>query len=161
MKKAFIFILMVTISLSLSARGGCVGGGGHSFSSGSHSSFSSHSSGGSFRSSSHSYSPSSSSSHASYGTRSIGSSTHINSSRGMSHVSAPVRTMSASRVAYYRSSPSYRYSGGSYYPVYHCSPNYLFWYFIYVNQRTHKREVIKANSKKELDQKVKSCQSQW
>ena len=58
-------------------------------------------------------------------------------------------------VTYYRNSPSYGLSGGSYHPIYHYNNNLLFWYFITMNNRTHRNDTIRAKSKSELDLKVK------
>jgi len=128
----YIFVFLISISLNGYAKGG--GGfhmSGHSF----------HSS----RTSSHSIGGKSS-------THAVGSSMHTNSARTV-HIVRP--------ITYYRNNPSYKMVNNRYYPVYHCSRNYLFWYFVFANRRTHRNDTIRAKSKDELDKKVKSISTSW
>lgn len=110
-----------------------------------------------FKSSSYTYKPSSTS-------RTVTTSRTVNTTRTISpatHQSRPVSSMTSYQKAYYYRNPSYTYANGCYYPVYHYHPNYLMWYFILRNNRTHHNDTIKAKSKQELDRKVKSSTSQW
>jgi len=116
-----------------------------------------------FHSSSHSFHSSSSSSHSMNGkstTHAVGNSAHTNSVRsnhgietGFNHSPRP--------VTFYRNNPSYRMINNRYYPVYHRSPNSLFWYFVILNHRTHRNDTIHAKSKDELNKKVKSVDTAW
>jgi len=116
-----------------------------------------------FHSSPHSFHSSGSSSHSMNGkstTHTVGSSQHTNSVRsahtyetGFHHSSRP--------LTFYRNNPSYRMVNNHFYPVYHRSPNYLFWYFVILNHRTHRNDTIHAKSKDELDKKVKSVSTEW
>jgi len=116
-----------------------------------------------FRSSGHSYHSTGTSSHSLNGrstTHTVGSSAQSNSGRsthgietGFNHSPRP--------VTFYRNNPSYRMVNNHYYPVYHRSPNYLLWYFVIMNQRTHRNDTIRAKSKGELDKKVKSVSTEW
>jgi hypothetical protein len=118
---------------------------------------------GGFHSSPHSFHSSGSSSHSMNGrsaTHSVGSAQHTNSVRsthsiesGFHHAPRP--------VTFYRNNPSYRMVNNHYYPVYHRSPNYLLWYFVLANHRTHRNDTIRAKSKAELDHKVKSVSTEW
>jgi len=164
MKKNLLLIfLLISLPFSVFSRGGC-GGGSHSscssshssFSSSSHSSFSSSSRPSSFHSSSYSYKSSSTSSHPSTGLKTVSSSSHISPTKSFTHVSEPIHSMTPTRLSYYRNNPSYRSVCGYYRPVYHCSPNYLFWYFVLTNHNSHRNDTIRAKTKEELDRKVKS-----
>jgi len=143
MKKAFITLSIFCILFSLN--GYCRGGFGG------------------FRSSGHSFHSSRTSSHnvngksATYSTR---SSTHTNSVRS-SHATESGFHHSARPVTFYRNNPSYKMANNRYYPVYHRSPNYLLWYFVLANHRTHRNDTIRAKSKNELDKKVKSVSTSW
>jgi hypothetical protein len=111
--------------------------------------------GGGFHSSSHSFHSSRTTSHNIGGkstSRIVGSSAHTNSVRS-SHQTRP--------ITFYRNNPSYRMVNNHYYPVYHRSPNYLLWYFVLANHRTHRNDTIRAKSKPELDKKVKAISSDW
>ena len=111
--------------------------------------------GGGFHSFAHSYHSRSIGSHNIGGksaTHTVGSSTHTNSSRTI-HINRP--------IAFYQNNPSYRMINNHYYPVYYRSPNYLLWYFVLANHRTHKNDTIRAKSKNELDKKVKSVSTEW
>src|ERR1035437_5213670 len=118
---------------------------------------------GGFHSSSHSFHSSRTSSHSMNGkstTHAIGTVAHTNSVRtphaiesGFHHSPRP--------VTFYRNNPSYRMVNNHYYPVYYRSPNYLFWYFVLFNHRTHRNDTIHAKSKEELDKKVKSVDTSW
>ena len=117
---------------------------------------------GGFHSSSHSFHSSGTSTHSRYGrptTHTVGSSVHTNSVRtnhsesGFHHSPRP--------ITFYRNNPSYRMVNNHYYPVYYRSPNYLFWYFVLFNHRTHRNDTIHAKSKEELDKKVKSVDTSW
>jgi len=143
MKKVIVtfFILSFCINLNLYSRGGFRG----------------------FHSSPHSFNSSRSSSHSINGkstNQSVNSSNHTNSVRtspkvesGFYHSTRP--------ITFYRNNPSYRMVNNHYYPVYHRSPNYLLWYFVLSNHRTHRNDTIKAKSKNELDKKVKSISTSW
>jgi hypothetical protein len=143
MKKVLLFISVFCLCISLN----CYPRGGF----------------GGFHSSPHSFHSSGSSSHSMNGrstTHSVGSAQHTNSVRsthsiesGFHHAPRP--------VTFYRNNPSYRMVNNHYYPVYHRSPNYLLWYFVLANHRTHRNDTIKAKSKAELDHKVKSVSTEW
>ncbi|MDD4970971.1 MAG: hypothetical protein PHT07_16205 [Paludibacter sp.] len=143
MKKTVLFITILCICFNLS----CYSRGGF----------------GGFHSSGHSFHSSRTSSHSMNGrstTHTVGSSAHTNSVRsthgietGFNHSPRP--------VTFYRNNPSYRMVNNHYYPVYHRSPNYLLWYFVIMNHRTHRNDTIKAKSKEELDKKVKSVSTEW
>jgi hypothetical protein len=111
--------------------------------------------GGGFHMSSHSFHSSRTSSH-SFGSKSatheVHSANHTNSVRN-AHVNRP--------IFFYQHNPSYRMINNRYYPVYHRSPNYLLWYFVLSNHRTHRNDTIRAKSKEELDRKVKSTSTEW
>ncbi len=111
--------------------------------------------GGGFRMSGHSFRSTRMSSH-SFGRKpanhTIGSSQHSNSVRA---------TRIVRPASFYRNNPSYRMVNNRYYPVYYRSPNYMFWYFVMINHRTHRNDTIRAKSKTELDKKVKSVSSSW
>ena len=116
-----------------------------------------------FHSSGHSFHANRSSSHSISGkpaVKTIRPSTHTNSKyatrsieSGFHHAPRP--------VTFYRNNPSYRMVNNRYYPVYHRSPNYLLWYFVLSNHRTHRNDTIRAKSKNELDKKVKSVSTSW
>lgn len=118
---------------------------------------------GGFHMSGHSFHSSRTSFHSVNGkptTHTINQSTHLNSVRtthsietGFSHSPRP--------VTFYRNNPSYRMVNNHYYPVYYRSPNYLFWYFVLFNHRTHRNDTIRAKSKEELNKKVKSVDTSW
>jgi hypothetical protein len=118
---------------------------------------------GGFHMSGHSFHSSRTSFHSVNGkptTHTINPSTHSNSVRtthtietGFSHSPRP--------VTFYRNNPSYRMVNNHYYPVYYRSPNYLFWYFVLFNHRTHRNDTIRAKSKEELNKKVKSVDTSW
>ena len=111
--------------------------------------------GGGFHISSHSFHSSRTSSH------SFGGKSTTHSVRSASH-SKSVRSMRAARpISFYQNNPSYRMVNNHYYPVYHRSPNYLLWYFVLFNHRTHRNDTIRAKSKPELDNKVKSVTTDW
>ena len=143
MKKAFITLSIFCIFFNLD--GYCRGGFGG------------------FHSSGHSFHSSRTSSHSVNGkqaTHTVGSAAHTNSVRsnhgvetGFYHSPRP--------VTFYRNNPSYRMVNNRYYPVYHRSPNYLLWYFVLANHRTHRNDTIHAKSKNELDKKVKSVSTSW
>ena len=152
-KILLIALMVAVLPLSMFSRGG----GSHSsssHSSSSHSYFSSSSSSrpSSFRSSSYSYKASSTSNRPSTTVRTVSS---------VSHVSPSVSRMTPKQTSFYHSNPSYTSVGGYYRPIYHCSPNYMFWYFVMTNNRTHRNDTIRAKSKAELDKKVSSVKSQW
>jgi len=110
---------------------------------------------GGFHMSSHSFHSSGTSSHSFGGkstTHSVHSANHTNSVRSV-HVNRP--------ISFYQHNPSYRMVNNHYYPVYHRSPNYLLWYFVLSNHRTHRNDTIRAKSKEELDRKVKSTSTEW
>jgi hypothetical protein len=140
MKKVFLSLTILCICFNLS----CYSRGG-------------------FHSSGHSFHSSRSSSHSMNGrstTHTVGNSEHTNSMRsyhgvenGFHHSTRP--------ITFYRNNPSYRMVNNHYYPVYHRSPNYLLWYFVIMNHRTHKNDTIRAKSKDELDRKVKSVSTEW
>ena len=118
---------------------------------------------GGFHSSPHSFHSSRSSSHSMNGrstTHAIGSSNHTNSVRSTHNIESGFHH-SPRAVAFYRNNPSYRMANNRYYPVYHRSPNYLLWYFVLANHRTHRNDTIRAKSKPELDKKVKSVSTEW
>lgn len=118
---------------------------------------------GGFHSSSHSFHSSRTSSHSMNGrssTHTVGSSTHTNSVRS-THAMENGFHHSIRPVAFYRNNPSYRMMNNRYYPVYYRSPNYLFWYFVLANHRTHRNDTIRAKSKEELNRKVKSVSTEW
>jgi len=118
---------------------------------------------GGFHSSGHSFHSSRTSSHSVNGrpaTHTVGSSTHANSVR-TSHGVESGFYHSPRPVTFYRNNPSYRMVNNRYYPVYHRSPNYLLWYFVLANHRTHRNDTIRAKSKDELDKKVKSVSTSW
>jgi len=111
--------------------------------------------GGGFHMSSHSFHSSRTSSHSFGGkstTHAVGSSMHTNSVRS-AHIARP--------ISFYRNNPSYRMVNNHYYPVYYRSPNYMLWYFVMINHRTHRNDTIRAKSKQELDKKVKSVDTSW
>ena len=143
MKKAIlsITILLICFSLNCFSRGG-----------------------GGFHSSGHSFHSSRSSSHSMNGnptTHTMRLSTHTNSVRSTTHGVESGFHHSMRPVTFYRNNPSYRMINNHYYPVYHRSPNYLFWYFVLLNHRTHRNDTIRAKSKDELDKKVKSVGTSW
>ena len=143
MKKAFITLSILCILFSLN--GYCRGGFGG------------------FRSSGHSFHSSRTSSHSVNGksaNHSVGTSAHTNSVRS-THATESGFHHSARPVTFYRNNPSYRMANNRYYPVYHRSPNYLLWYFVLSNHRTHRNDTIRAKSKNELDKKVKSVSTSW
>lgn len=76
-----------------------------------------------------------------------------------------IRTVRNVRVvrpaSFYHRNPSYKMVNNRYYPVYHRSPNYLLWYFVLFNHRTHRNDTIRAKSKEELDRKVKATSTEW
>jgi hypothetical protein len=118
---------------------------------------------GGFHSSSHSFHSTGTSSHSMNGkstTHTVGPSTHTNSVRA-SHTVESGFHHSIRPVTFYRNNPSYRMVNNHYYPVYHRSPNFLLWYFVLSNHRTHRNDTIKAKSKVELDKKVKSVDTSW
>jgi len=143
MKKAIISLSILCLFFSLN--GYCRGGFGG------------------FRSSGHSFHSSSTSTHSVNGksaTRSVGTSTHTNSGRTSRAVESGFHH-SPRPVTFYRNNPSYKMANNRYYPVYHRSPNYLLWYFVLANNRTHRNDTIRAKSKNELDKKVKSVSTSW
>lgn len=143
MKKAFITLSILCIFFNLD--GYCRGGFGG------------------FHSSGHSFHSSRTSSHSFNGkpaTHTVGSSTHTNSVRSVHGVESGFHH-SMRPVTFYRNNPSYRMVNNTYYPVYHRSPNYLLWYFVLANHRTHRNDTIRAKSKEELDKKVKSVSTSW
>jgi len=118
---------------------------------------------GGFRSSGHSFHSTRTSSHSMNGkpaVHSVGTSTHTNSVRS-SNATQTGFNHSARPVTFYRNNPSYRMVNNRYYPVYHRSPNFLLWYFVLSNNRTHRNDTIRAKSKAELDKKVKSVSTSW
>jgi len=118
---------------------------------------------GGFRSSGHSFHSTRTSSHSMNGkpaVHSVGTSTHTNSVRS-SNATQTGFNHSARPVTFYRNNPSYRMVNNRYYPVYHRSPNFLLWYFVLSNNRTHRNDTIRAKSKEELDKKVKSVSTSW
>lgn len=118
---------------------------------------------GGFHMSGHSFHSSRTSSHSLNGkstTHTVSPATHTNSVRttrsietGFYHSPRP--------MVFYHNNPSYRLVNNHYYPVYYRSPNYLFWYFVILNHRTHRNDTIRAKSKAELDKKVKSISTSW
>ncbi|MDP4238538.1 MAG: hypothetical protein Q8904_03585 [Bacteroidota bacterium] len=117
---------------------------------------------GGFHAAPHSFHSSRSSSHSVNGKSAmhIGSSSHTHSIRSSHSVETGFHH-SLRPVTFYRNNPSYRMVNNHYYPVYHRSPNYLFWYFVLANHRTHRNDTIRAKSKDELDKKVKSVSTEW
>ena len=143
MRKAFITLSILCLFFNLD--GYCRGGFGG------------------FHSSGHSFHSSRTSSHSFNGkpaTHTVGSSSHTNSVRSVHGVESGFHH-SMRPVTFYRNNPSYRMANNRYYPVYHRSPNYLLWYFVLSNHRTHRNDTIRAKSKNELDKKVKSVSTSW
>jgi len=143
MRKAFITLSILCLFFNLD--GYCRGGFGG------------------FHSSGHSFHSSRTSSHSFNGkpaTHTVGSSSHTNSVRSVHGVESGFHH-SMRPVTFYRNNPSYRMVNNNYYPVYHRSPNYLLWYFVLANHRTHRNDTIRAKSKDELDKKVKSVSTSW
>lgn len=143
MKKAILILSVLCICFSLNSysRGGFGG----------------------FRSSGHSFHSSRTGSHSMNGrstTHTVSSSIRTNSMRNTHGVQNGFHH-SIRPVTFYRNNPSYRMMNNHYYPVYHRSPNYLLWYFVIMNHRTHRNDTIRAKSKDELDKKVKSVSTEW
>lgn len=160
--KKLIMCLSLLVMISLSAF--CRGGG----CSASHPSCSSHSS-----SSSHSSFSSSSSSHsiasASYGSHSVASKSYFVTSQSKVSpsvvryapsvkITSPVQSVSSGRTY----SPV-RYYNNSYHVVHHytCYNNGGLWmyYFLWYNNSSHRTDTLKANTKQDLDNKVKILNS--
>jgi hypothetical protein len=143
MKKIMLFISILCICINLN----CYSRGGF----------------GGFHSAPHSFHSSRTSSHSSYGkptTHTVNSANHTNSVRSMHSVETGFHH-SPRPVTFYRNNPSYRMVNNHYYPVYYRSPNYLLWYFVLFNHRTHRNDTIHAKSKDELDKKVKTVSTEW
>lgn len=118
---------------------------------------------GGFRMSSHSFHFSKTGSHAVNGkttSRTVSPAKHINAVRTTRTVETGFYH-SARPATFYHNNPSYRMVNNYYYPVYYRSPNYLFWYFVILNPRTHRNDTVRAKSKDELDKKVKSISTSW
>jgi len=90
--------------------------------------------------------------------RSSGFRTHSNTPKAITRPVGRVRVIRP--TSFYHQNPSYRMVNNRYYPVYHRSPNYLLWYFVLFNHRTHRNDTIRAKSKEELDRKVKSTSTE-
>lgn len=62
---------------------------------------------------------------------------------------------------YYRNSPSYWFNGTSFVPYFHYNLIYGYWYFIFFNHDTMQNEMIKADTRAELQAIVYSMRDAW
>jgi hypothetical protein len=155
--KFIVVVLLLLLAPNIYSRGGSFSSSSHSYSSSSHSYSAPSSRPSSFKSSSYTYKPSATS-------RTVTTSKTVSTTHTVSyatHTSRPVSSLTPSQRAYYHNNPSYSYVNGCYHPIYHYQPNCMLWYFVLRNNHTHRNDTIKAKSRQELDQKVKSSKAQW